>query len=355
MTMQKNLIIGLLVLLFVFGLTACKKKKTTSPEMSYENTWTEKPSTNNTGPETSLPTWGKDYTGPEKITNWGGNSTGGDSSGGSSSGGDGGNQEPSQPSESEKPEGLHFEYFRVYLPWAGVNDGSGNWEYTWVNSTNTNRINQLWRKFIKREYYANEPFYIRNHKNQNSQGRFKDGNDYFYFDDNLDIRYAGMKETILKKYVAGVIIQYYGGSYNGVYTIGGLYRTYAKKNNSGNWGNDGVNMFMGIDIEPMRKPTLNGFKGDLEVIVVNLGKKRADREISSANPKAEYAIDIYYSDQQHDKDGKPVYQAWIEDETSYIGKNPRNFYEGKLNRQLLLSEGWYYNKYFYSFVPYWDK
>ena len=346
MAMQKKLIIGLFVLLFVLGLAACSSSST---EVGYVSTSADPPSTENTGPASSLPAWGKDYKTDLVV-----GPSGGDSSGGSSSGGDGGDQEPSKPSEPEKPNGLHFEYFRVYLPWAGVNDGNGNWEYTWVNSTNTNRINQLWKQFIKRVAYANEPFYIRNHKNQNSQGRFKDGNDYFYFDDNLDIRYAGMKETLLKKYVAGVIIQYYGGSYNGVYTIGGLYRTYAKKNTSGNWGNDGVNMFMGIDINPMRKPTLDGHKGDLEVIVVNLGKIRVEGGYG-ANPKPEYNIDIYYSDQQHDKSGKPVYQAWIEDEASYIGQNPRNFYEGKLNRQLLLSEGWYYNKYFYSFVPYWDK
>ena len=346
MAIQSKLIIGLLVLLFALGLAACSSNS--SPEGGYESSWSEEPSTNNTGPAssiiTSLPTFAKDYKTDLSI-----GSTGGESSGG--------NGEIQRPSESEKPkpDNLHFEYFRVYLPWAGVNDGSGNWEYTWVNSTNTNRINQLWRQFINRVAYKDEPFYIRNHRNRNSQARFKDGNDYYLFDsNNLDIWYAGMKDSPLKKFVAGVIIQYRGGSYNGVYTIGGLYRTYAKTNPSGNWGNDGVNMFMGIDIKPMRKPQLNGFKGDLEVIVVNLGKvivSGGDR----ANPKPEYAIDIYYSDQQHDKNGNPVYQSWIEDESSYIGQNPRNFYEGKLNRSLLLSEGWYYNKYFWSFVPYWDK
>ena len=343
MAMQKKLIIALFVLLFVFGLTACKKKKTTAPEMSYENIWTEPPSTNNTGPASSLPTWGKDY----KVD-----------FGGGATGGDGGNEQPSQPSEPENPNRLHFEYFRVFLPWAGVNDGNGNWEYAWVNSSDTNKINRLWKQFIKRVAYANEPFYIRNAKNGNSQLNLKSGNDYYLFDDNLDIWHADkMNQSALKKFVAGVIIQYKGGEFNGTYTIGGLYRTYAKTNPaSGNWDDEGINIFMGIsDGKPTRRSTLNGYKGDLEVIVVNIGKKRADREITSANPKKEYALDIYYSDLQHDKDGKPVYQAWIEDETTYIGQDPKNFYGNKLNKQLFLSEGWYYNKYFYSFVPYWDK
>ena len=332
MSITKKLIIGLLVLLFMLSLTACKKKQPTSPSMSNDNSWAENPSTNNTG--SNLPTWGKDYK-P-------------DLSGGSSGGTDTPNPTPTK---------LHDENFRVYLPWAGVHDGNGNWEYTWVNSSNTNRINQLWRQFIKRVAYKDEPFYIRNHRNRNSQARFKDGNDYYLFDNNLDIWYANrMHQTPLKKFVAGVIIQYKGGQFNGAYTIGGLYRTYAKVNPaSGNWDNDGINMFMGIsDGKPTRKSTLNGFKGDLEVIVVNVGKiivSGGDR----ANPKPEYAIDIYYSDQQYDKDGLPVYQKWMEDETTYIGQNPKNYYGNKLNRTLLLSEGWYYNKYFWSFVPYWDK
>ena len=350
MTITKKVIIGLLVLLFVLGLAACKKKAT-SPSMSNENTWTEDPSDENTGPETSLPTWGKD-----KVFDFSGGSSGGDSSGGN-----GGSEQPSQPSQPstpETPKKLHDENFRVYLPWAGVHDGNGNWEYTWVNSSDTNKINQLWRKFIKRVAYANEPFYIRNAKNGNSQANLKSGNDYFLFDNNLDIWHANrMNQTALKKFVAGVIVQYKGGQFDGAYTIGGLYRTYAKTNPaSGNWDDEGINIFMGIsDGKPTRQSVLDGYKGDLEVIVVNVGKKRADREVNGANPKQEYALDIYYSDNQYDAKGLPVGRAWIEDETTYIGQNPKNNYGYKLNRSLFLSEGWYYNKYFYSFVPYWDK
>lgn len=357
MTIQKKLLIGLLVLLFVLSLAACKKK-TTQPNTSNETPWTEDPSTNNTG--SNLPIWDKD----KVFTNIsGGGSTGGDSSGGnlidvdkdgSPECGDGGNQEPSKP---ETPNKLHNENFRVFLPWAAVHDGNGNWEYTWVNSSDTNKINQLWRRFIKRVAYKDEPFYMRNYRNRNSQARFKDGNDYYLFDDNLDIWYANrLHQTPLKKFVAGVIIQYKGGKYDGVYTIGGLYRTYAKTNPaSGNWDDYGINMFMGIsEGRPTRHSTLNGYKGDLEVIVVNVGKIVIEGG-NRANPKPEYAIDIYYSDQQYDKNGLPVGRAWIEDENTYIGQNPKNHYGYKLNRALLLSEGWYYNKYFFTFVPYWDK
>ena len=327
MAIQKKFIIALLVLLFVLGLSACKKRNnSTAPSMSNEDTWVEDPSQDNTG---NLPIW-------ETNKNF----------------------LDTNPSNPSIPGKLHDENFRVFLPWAGVHDGNGNWEYTWVNSSDTNKINRLWKQFIKRVAYANEPFYIRNAKNGNSQLNLKSGNDYFLFDENLDIWHGDRKhQTPLKKFVAGVIIQYKGGDFNGTYTIGGLYRTYAKTNPaSGNWDNEGINIFMGIsDGKPTRRSTLNGFKGDLEVIVVNVGKKRADREITSANPHKEYALDIYYSDLQHDKNGQPVYQAWIEDETTYIGQDPKNFYGYKLNRQLFLSEGWYYNKYFYSFVPYWDK
>ncbi|WP_432633216.1 hypothetical protein [Brachyspira sp.] len=341
MAIQKKLIIVLLALMFVLGLTACKKKKTTDPT-SYEKGWNETPSTNNTGPETSLPTWGNDKVFTNENTN------------------PPVDPEPEpdpDPDQPDKPK-LHDENFRVYLPWAGVHDGNGNWEYTWVNSSDTNKINRLWKQFIKRVAYANEPFYIRNAKNGNSQTMLKSGNDYYLFDNDLDIWHGDRKhQTPLKKFVAGVIVQYKGGDFNGAYTIGGLYRTYAKTNPaSGNWDDEGINIFMGItNGKPTRKSVLDGHKGDLEVIVVNLGKKRADREVNSANPKQEYALDIYYSDQIYDSKGVSVGRAWIEDETTYIGQDPRNNYGYKLNRSLFLSEGWYYNKYFYSFVPYWDK
>ena len=345
MTITKKLTISLLALMLTLGLAACSSAA--DPEIGYEKTWTEDPSDENTGPETSLPTWGKD-----KVFDFSGGS-----SGSSSSGGNGGSEQPSQPSTPETPKKLHDENFRVYLPWAGVHDGNGNWEYTWVNSSDTNKINRLWKQFIKRVAYANEPFYIRNARNGNSQAMLKSGNDYFLFDNNLDIWHANrLNQTPLKKFVAGVIVQYKGGQFNGAYTIGGLYRTYAKTNPaSGNWDDEGINIFMGIsEGKPTRQSVLNGYKGDLEVIVVNVGKIRVEGGYG-ANPKKEYALDIYYSDSQYDAKGLPVGRTWIEDETTYIGQNPKNNYGYKLNRSLFLSEGWYYNKYFYSFVPYWDK
>ncbi|WP_432631825.1 hypothetical protein [Brachyspira sp.] len=345
MTITKKLTISLLALMLTLGLAACSSAA--DPEIGDENTWTEAPSVENTGPASSLPSFGKDY----KIDFVSG-STSGESSGGNS-----GSEQPSQPSTPETSKKLHDENFRVFLPWAGVHDGNGNWEYTWVNSSDTNKINQLWKKFIKRVAYANEPFYIRNAKNGNSQANLKSGNDYYLFDNNLDIWHANrMNQTALKKFVAGVIVQYKGGQHEGAYTIGGLYRTYAKTNPaSGNWDDEGINIFMGIsEGKPTRQSVLNGYKGDLEVIVVNVGKVRVEGGYGP-NPKKEYALDIYYSDNQYDAKGLYVGRTWIEDETTYIGQNPKNNYGYKLNRSLFLSEGWYYNKYFYSFVPYWDK
>lgn len=355
MTITKKLIICLLALMFVLGLTACKKKNTVAPEIGYEKTWTEDPSEDNTGngdntgnTEDNTGNLPSDEKPSTNITSnlpiWETNKVFT-------------NLLPSQPLTPETPKKLHNENFRVFLPWAGVHDGNGNWEYTWVNSSDTNKINRLWKQFIKRVAYANEPFYIRNAKNGNSQANLKSGNDYFLFDNNLDIWHANrLNQTPLKKFVAGVIVQYKGGQFNGAYTIGGLYRTYAKTNPaSGNWDDNGINIFMGIsEGKPTRQSVLNGYKGDLEVIVVNVGKIRVEGGYG-ANPKKEYALDIYYSDSQYDAKGLPVGRAWIEDETTYIGQNPKNNYGYKLNRSLFLSEGWYYNKYFYSFVPYWDK
>ncbi len=148
--------------------------------------------------------------------------------------------------------------YKVYAPFAGVG-AEGDYKYTNLSYLDTKSLSEWWGRVVHRagmrdgtEFYINNP---------DDFG----GTSYFYFDDNLNIRWSKRPFDIAKKFVQGLIVQYRGGSVNGTYAIAGLYQLVRSTREMNGWANNGVNKLQGYFIRTTRVAS------EYDIIVMNTG------------------------------------------------------------------------------------
>lgn len=198
------------------------------------------------------------------------------------------------------------DYYSLYVPYSSA---SHNGYYS-VSYKDTDKLKELWLNQMRGKGYGGKPFNIRNRDNKKSLDTYQEDGDYYYFDGDGDIRYAGAdnlgyKYGKIKKLVGAVIVKL---RRNGVemdsYTVGGLYalalnrdgeKGYEELYANATHGRDGVKDFIMARIQ---KKIMNAgwetkfqerrryfYKGFLEVLVFNH---------SYTPSKHEFALDSYY-------------------------------------------------------------
>lgn len=242
----------------------------------------EEPEPEKTGPvtlTTNLPTWGLDY-------------------------------KPEYPADS---------YYEIYAPFF---TNTGN--YFDVSYMDVYSLNKIWKGHVARTGSNDSiKWIIRDGDNRETEPR--NGN-YYYFDKNADIIHAGRyaDKVKVKEFVGGLIVKYNQdntGASSKVWTIGGLYRTVLNKdaNNSkgqqgyAKYNNDNLNTFMGIGD--------NRGEGDLSIILMNVGYATVDSRYRFEF-SYEFGVDEYYSTTDNN---------YIKDPAYFLGKNPSEYYDSKLN------------------------
>ena len=172
------------------------------------------------------------------------------------------------------------EYYKIYVPFAGYKDDS-----VIVSYKDQTKLQQIWREQLTRKGYNDgKVFFIKNGKNEKSQDSFKNGNDYFYFDDDLNIYHKAHPNQRLQNFVGAVIIQYALGKYKGTYSIGGIYEIAGRRNTQpySELNDYGIDIFLG-----------RRHAGTIEILVINAGITR--NEDSQNYLKNEYGVDKYLS------------------------------------------------------------
>lgn len=161
--------------------------------------------------------------------------------------------------------------YRVYAPFSGIGK-EGDYKYTNLSYLDTKTLTETWRKVIKMESTKGYEFTIRN----------RDTRTYFYFDDNLDIRWSWKPDKVIKKFVQGIIIKHIcGNDTKGHYAIAGLYKLTDTSADLRAWGqNDGVNLLQGRNFRENRRV------GEYDIIVLNPGH---------VVNGSEYGLEIYNS------------------------------------------------------------
>lgn len=233
-----------------------------------------------------------------------------------------------------------LDYYRVYVPYAGIHDGSGNYNYTNVNYKDTNGLYLLWKKMLIRygDGRGNLPFFIRNSRNTLSAAEFKNGNDYYYFDNGLNVRHRKYNNYILKQYVGAVIVKFEHGSQKGTWSVGGVYRNGLYPN-----GANGYNsIFSGDNVEhtAIREFMHSGHDRDpenVELLIMNTGRRY--------NGDTEFGVDTYYCTHEYDDYGLGNGLQFINDHRAYVGNRPE-YYWPYLNEKVILK---HHNH--YTFVP----
>ena len=139
--------------------------------------------------------------------------------------------------------------FRVYTPFSGNN-------YTTVSYVDTPALSELWKRVIKRNAHSGEQFVIRN----------RGTGTYFYFDDNMDIRWSRRPNEVIKYFVQGIIIQHKcGNDTKGAWAIAGLYKLNRDTDYLRKWNDTGVNIVQGELFRYDRNA------GEYDIIVLNPG------------------------------------------------------------------------------------
>ena len=147
--------------------------------------------------------------------------------------------------------------YRVYAPFAGIG-AEGEWKYTNLSYLDTPTLSEMWKRVIKMKSHAGQEFVIRN----------RGTGTYFYFDDNMDIRWNKRPDVILKKFVQGIIIRHIcGNDTKGHYAIAGLYRLTKDTPELRTWNDTGVNILQG----ELFRWTRYGGVGEYDIIVLNPG------------------------------------------------------------------------------------
>ena len=149
--------------------------------------------------------------------------------------------------------------YRVYAPFAGIGP-EGEYKYTNVSYLDTDTLSALWKNMMKMKSYSGsrQELVIRN----------RGTGTYFYFDDNMDIRWNKRPDVILKKFVQGLIIRHIcGNDTKGHYAIAGLYRLTKDTPELRTWNDTGVNILQG----ELFRWTRYGGVGEYDIIVLNPG------------------------------------------------------------------------------------
>ena len=170
--------------------------------------------------------------------------------------------------------------YNIYVPFAGYKNDS-----IVVNYKDQEKLQQIWKEQVTRKGFNDgKVFFIKNGKNNKSQDSFKNGNDYFYFDNDLNIYHKSHPNQKLQNFVGAVIVQYALGKYKGTYTIGGIYQVDGQNNTQPylDLKDSGIDIFLGRRYAPT-----------IEVMVINTGITRnADNQNYL---KEEYSVDKYLS------------------------------------------------------------
>lgn len=145
--------------------------------------------------------------------------------------------------------------FRVYAPFAGIG-AEGDYKYATVSYVDTPSLSELWKRVIKRNAHSGEQFVIRN----------RGTGTYFYFDDNMDIRWSRRPNEVIKYFVQGIIIQHKcGNDTKGAWAIAGLYKLNRDTDYLRKWNDTGVNIVQGELFRYDRNA------GEYDIIVLNPG------------------------------------------------------------------------------------
>ena len=170
--------------------------------------------------------------------------------------------------------------YNIYVPFAGYKNDS-----VVVNYKDQEKLQQIWKEQITRKGFNDgKVFFIKNGKNNKPQDSFKNGNDYFYFDNDFNIYHKAHPNQRLQNFVGAVIVQYALGKYKGTYTIGGIYQVIGQNNTQPylDLKDYGIDIFLGRRYAPT-----------IEVLVINTG---ITRNADSQNYlKEEYSVDKYLS------------------------------------------------------------
>ena len=147
--------------------------------------------------------------------------------------------------------------YKVYAPFSGIG-AEGEWKYTNVSYLDTDTLSALWKNMMKMKSYSGsrQELVIRN----------RGTGTYFYFDDNVNIRWSKRPDVILKKFVQGIIIRHIcGNDTKGHYAIAGLYKLTIHSLELRKWNDTGVNILQGELFRWTR------YAGEYDIIVLNPG------------------------------------------------------------------------------------
>lgn len=178
------------------------------------------------------------------------------------------------------PDMTWSDLYNIYVPYAGYKNDS-----VIVSYKDQAKLQQIWREQLTRiGFNDGKVFFIKNGKNNKPQESFKDGNDYFYFDNDLNIYHKSHPNQRIQNFVGAVIVQYALGKYKGTYSIGGIYQVVGENNTQPylDLKDYGIDIFLGRRYAPT-----------IEILVMNVG---ITRNSDSANYlKEEYSVDKYLS------------------------------------------------------------
>ena len=196
-------------------------------------------------------------------------------------------------------------YREVYVPFAGVYYNNENGERQWnraiVSYMDSNTLTQLWKDQMDAKGKGEEyDFFLRNLRNTRKPETFKNGNDYYFFDADFNIRFKKVPEVILKKLVGAVLTftaqPDVGSTGKGTMVIGGLYQTMVSGDRE---------LYDKVDYDAGAKLFMNGrANGDLEVLIMNVGA--SDKSFTS------YGLDMFYYDgsDNYDKRLRTLREEW---------------------------------------------
>ena len=156
--------------------------------------------------------------------------------------------------------------YKIYTPFIGNN-------YTTVSYVDIPALSELWKNVIKMKSNPGQELTLRNRKTGT----------YFYFDDNMDIRWSKKPNEVIKKFVQGIIIQHKCGT-PGTYAIAGLYQINRETSELRKWNDTGVNIVQGELFS-----VYNAYErviGEFDIVVLNPG------HVVNGN---EYGFEMYNS------------------------------------------------------------
>ena len=186
--------------------------------------------------------------------------------------------------------------YKVYAPWAGIG-AEGDYKYTNLSYLDIKTLSEIWGRVVKMKSHAGQELTIRN----------RTTGTYFYFDDDLNVRWSKRPNEILKEFVQGLIIQHRcGNDTKGAYAIAGLYRLTKDTSELRTWNDTGINILQGELFRWTR------YKGEVEILVVNPGHVIDGKE---------YGFEIYnYYDPYHGMNSGNTRMYFEERPESYMGK-----------------------------------